>query len=82
MNDMLTTELAMELGMQKAYVGILHRIIKNSVKNQAILDNADRLLADKNCQGTCKRTSKSNAYVGLTTYPLSCQVKNLFDKIL
>ena len=46
MNDMLTTELAMELGMQKAYVGILHRIIKNSVKNQAILDNADRLLAD------------------------------------
>ena len=46
MNDTLTTELAMELGMQKAYVGILHRIIKNSVKNQAILDNADRLLAD------------------------------------
>ena len=47
MNDMQhITELAMEVGMQKAYVEILHRIIKNSVKNQAILDNADRLLAD------------------------------------
>ena len=58
MNDMLTTELAMELGMQKAYVGILHRIIKNSVKNQVILDNADRLLADSQ---TAKERAKEQA---------------------
>ena len=58
MNDTLTTELAMELGMQKAYVEILHRIIKNSVKNQAILDNADRLLADSK---TAKERSKEQA---------------------
>ena len=58
MNDTLTTELAMELGMQKAYVGILHRIIKNSVKNQAILDNADRLLADSQ---TAKERAKEQA---------------------
>ena len=58
MNDTLTTELAMELGMQKAYVGILHRIIKNSVKNQAILDNADRLLADSK---TAKERAKEQA---------------------
>jgi DNA repair protein RadC len=45
MND-LTTELAMELGMQKAYVEILHRIIKNGMKNQAVLDHADRILAE------------------------------------
>lgn len=45
MND-LTTELAMELGMQKAYVEILHRIIKNGMKNQAVLDQADRILAE------------------------------------
>ena len=60
MNDMLTTELAMELGMQKAYVEILHRIIKNSVKNQAILDNADRLLADsKNAKERAKEQAKA-----------------------
>jgi hypothetical protein len=58
MNDTLTTELAMELGMQKAYVEILHRIIKNSVKNQAILDNADRLLADSK---TAKERAKEQA---------------------
>ena len=58
MNDMHTTQLAMELGMQKAYVGILHRIIKNSVKNQAILDNADRLLADSK---TAKERAKEQA---------------------
>ena len=45
MNDM-TNELAMELGMQKAYVEILHRIIKNGMKNQAVLDQADRILAE------------------------------------
>ena len=55
---MLTTELAMELGMQKAYVGILHRIIKNSVKNQAILDNADRILAESQ---TAKERAKAQA---------------------
>ena len=58
MNDMHTTQLAMELGMQKAYVEILHRIIKNSVKNQAILDNADRLLADSK---TAKERAKEQA---------------------
>ena len=58
MNDMHTTQLAMELGMQKAYVGILHRIIKNSVKNQVILDNADRLLADSQ---TAKERAKEQA---------------------
>ena len=58
MNDMHTTQLAMELGMQKAYVEILHRIIKNSVKNQAILDNADRLLADSK---TAKERAKAQA---------------------
>lgn len=46
MNDTHTTELAMELGMQKAYVEILHRIIKNGMKNQAVLDQADRILAE------------------------------------
>ena len=45
MNDMHTTELAMELGMQKAYVEILHRIIKNGMKNQVVLEQADRILA-------------------------------------
>ena len=60
MNDTLTTELAMELGMQKAYVEILHRIIKNSVKNQAILDNADRLLADsQNAKERAKEQAKA-----------------------
>ena len=60
MNNTLTTELAMELGMQKAYVGILHRIIKNSVKNQAILDNADRLLADsQNAKERAKEQAKA-----------------------
>ena len=58
MNDMHTTQLAMELGMQKAYVEILHRMIKNSVKNQAILDNADRLLADSQ---TAKERAKEQA---------------------
>ena len=58
MNDMLTTELAMELGMQKAYVEILHRIIKNSVKNQAILDQADRLFAESQ---TAKERAKEQA---------------------
>ena len=60
MNDTLTTELAMELWMQRAYVGILHRIIKNSVKNQAILDNADRLLADsQNAKERAKEQAKA-----------------------
>ena len=59
MNEMQhITELAMEVGMQKAYVEILHRIIKNSVKNQAILDNADRLLADSK---TAKERAKEQA---------------------
>jgi len=56
MNDTLTTELAMELGMQKAYVEILHRIIKNGMKNQAVLDQADRILAESK---TAKELAKA-----------------------
>jgi hypothetical protein len=32
--------------MQKAYVEILHRIIKNSIKNKFVLAEADRILAE------------------------------------
>ena len=58
MNDMHTTELAMELGMQKAYVEILHRIIKNGIKNQAVLEQADRILAESQ---TAKERAKEQA---------------------
>lgn len=59
MNDnQLNIELAMELGMQKAYVEILHRIIKKSVNNQAILDHADRILAESQ---TAKERAKEQA---------------------
>lgn len=58
MNDMHTTELAMELGMQKAYVEILHRIIKNSMKNHAVLEQADRILAESQ---TAKERAKEQA---------------------
>jgi hypothetical protein len=34
--------------MQKAYVLILHRIIKNSIKNKFVLEEADRILAESN----------------------------------
>jgi hypothetical protein len=34
--------------MQKAYVEILHRIIKNSIKNKFVLAEADRILAESN----------------------------------
>jgi hypothetical protein len=34
--------------MQKAYVLILHRIIKNSIKNEFLLAEADRILAESN----------------------------------
>ena len=37
-----------ESGMQKAYVQILHAIIKGSTKNPYILAEADRILADSN----------------------------------
>ena len=58
MNDMHTTELAMELGMQKAYVEILHRIIKNGIKNQAVLEQADRILEESQ---TAKQRAKEQA---------------------
>ena len=58
MNDMLTTKLAVELGMQKAYVEILHRMIKNSVKNQFTLAEADRILAESQ---TAKERAKEQA---------------------
>ena len=47
MNEMqVTTAHVIEAGMQKAYVQILHRIIKNSIKNKFVLDEADRILAE------------------------------------
>jgi len=47
MNEMQTaTAYVIEAGMQKAYVEILHRIIKNSIKNKFVLAEADRILAD------------------------------------
>ncbi len=49
MNEMQsTTAYVMEAGMQKAYVQILHRIIKNSIKNPSILAEADRILEESN----------------------------------
>ncbi len=49
MNEMQsTTAYVIEAGMQKAYVLILHRIIKNSIKNKFALAEADRILAESN----------------------------------
>ena len=49
MNEMqATTAYVIEAGMQKAYVLILHRIIKNSIKNEFLLAEADRILAESN----------------------------------
>jgi hypothetical protein len=39
---------SIETGMQKAYVIILHRIIKNSIKNKFVLAEADRILEESN----------------------------------
>jgi len=59
MNDMQhITELAMEVGMQKAYVEILHRMLKNSVKNEFTLAEADRILAESQ---TAKERAKAQA---------------------
>lgn len=59
MNDMQhITELAMEVGMQKAYVEILHRMIKNSAKNQSTLAEADRILVESQ---TAKERAKAQA---------------------
>ena len=49
MNEMqATTAYLIEAGMQKAYVIILHRIIKNSIKNKFVLAEADRILEESN----------------------------------
>ncbi len=49
MNEMQqTTAYVIEAGMQKAYVLILHRIIKHSIKNKFVLAEADRILAESN----------------------------------
>ena len=49
MNEMqVTTSHVIEAGMQKAYVQILHRIIKNSIKNKFVLAEADRILEESN----------------------------------
>ena len=49
MNEMQTaTAYVIEAGMQKAYVLILHRIIKNSIKNEFLLAEADRILSESN----------------------------------
>ena len=59
MNDMQhITELCMEIGMQKAYVQILHRMLKNSAKNQSTLAEADRILAESE---TAKERAKAQA---------------------
>ena len=59
MNDMQhITELCMEIGMQKAYVQILHRMLKNSAKNQSTLAEADRILAESE---TAKERAKAKA---------------------
>ena len=59
MNDMQhITELAMEVGMQKAYVQILHRIIKEGVKNKYAVAEADRILAESD---TAKERAKAQA---------------------
>ena len=52
------TELCMEIGMQKAYVQILHRMLKNSAKNQSTLAEADRILAESE---TAKERAKAQA---------------------
>ncbi len=49
MNEMqVSTAYVIEAGMQKAYVEILHRIIKNSIKNKFLLAEADRILEESN----------------------------------
>ncbi len=49
MNEMQrVTAYVIEAGMQKAYVIVLHRIIKNSIKNKFLLAEADRILAESN----------------------------------
>ena len=49
MNEMQTaTAYNIEAGMQKAYVMILHRIIKNSIKNKFVLAEADNILEMSN----------------------------------
>jgi hypothetical protein len=49
MNEMqVGTAYVIEAGMQKAYVEILHRIIKNSIKNKFVLAEADRILQESN----------------------------------
>jgi hypothetical protein len=65
MNEMQhITELAMEVGMQKAYVQILHRMIKNSSKNQFTVAEADRILAESN---TANERAKVQAKAQLQT---------------
>ncbi len=49
MNEIqVRTACNIEAGMQRAYVEILHRIIKNSIKNKFVLAEADRILAESN----------------------------------
>jgi hypothetical protein len=49
MNEMQARTAAhLEIGMQRAYVEILHRIIKNSIKNKFVLAEADRILQESN----------------------------------
>ena len=64
MNDMQhITELCMEIGMQKAYVQILHRMLKNSAKNQSTLAEADRILAEsETAKERAKAKAKAKAY--------------------
>ena len=66
MNDMQhITELAMEVGMQKAYVQILHRIIKEGNKNKSAVAEADRILAESH---TARDRAKAKAKEQLTKF--------------
>ena len=45
MNEMQrNTALNMEIGMQQAYVQLLHGMVKANIKNPSLLAQADRLL--------------------------------------
>jgi hypothetical protein len=51
----IATAYIIEAGMQKAYVQILHSIIKNSIKNKFVLAEADRILAESSTAYDCAK---------------------------
>jgi hypothetical protein len=59
MNEMhRNTAAHLEIGMQRAYVEMLHRIIKNSIKNEFALAEADRIFEKSK---TAKERAKTQA---------------------